>query len=628
MSSATMPPNSSSDALVYGDPHLHVNGEVLALAYDAEGMLWSVEDTGLLRKWDTKTGSSVVSHSLSDLETVWRFGVNAQFLASASDDVSIWETKSGRLMAALPQPAWVSALAFHPSQMILATGHEDGSVRLWDIKKARMLREFPGHTQQVSALAFSLDGTKLASAGEEKLILLWNTQTGKNIGSLEGHKDRIPDLLWHKSGDILVSAGWDTTARVWDTKTCDPIILLNSHATQVLTLAFSPDHDYLACSDSNRVIHIWTFADKKTVHLLKESEGLSRLLAYNADGSELASAGDGMIHLWNPQTGTPLLQPKQATGTSVAMSLSPDGKRLAVGGGAGLHVWDTQAREIVFPLEEPMHVNVLAFSPDNQRIAGGTDSYIRIWDASTGHPQGLCEGQKRPITAMTFSPDGKFIASGSSSGMRVWIWTADDGEPFLLIPDALQGCTVEGLAFHPNSKILAVAGIEPSLPLSWRQPLGDESATTNNSPEHDNFSTGAVSLWDIFERAEIATFPGGATCVTFDSAGKYLAAGHLDNTLCIWDVEQSQIHRELYGHEDTIRDLCFSPDGKWLVSVGDDRTIRFWDTTDWHMRVSFELETQIKTINYSPDGKFLFSGNGNSHCYRHSVAAILATAKK
>jgi hypothetical protein len=257
MSSTTAPARVSEITAVFGDSHLHAEGDLLALRYDDDGQLWSVEEPGILRQWDTASGDAKTTFSLSDLETLWGFGPHARLLASASDDLSIWDARTGEVLKAISQPSWVTAFAFHPKQALVATGHDDGKVRVWDINKQKLARELSNHTEPISALAFAADGKKLAVASEDKLISLWQTSDGKYLGALEGHKDRIPALAWHPDGKRLVSAGWDTTARVWDVQSFEPVILLNYHDTQVYALAFSPDGKLLATADSGRQVPIW-----------------------------------------------------------------------------------------------------------------------------------------------------------------------------------------------------------------------------------------------------------------------------------------------------------------------------------------------------------------------------------
>src|SRR6185437_2984319 len=145
-----------------------------------------------------------------------------------SAELCLWETSDGELLACWPQTSWVTALAFQPGGLLLASGHDDGVVRLWDYAAGRLAYELRGPISPsgsggdlaVSALAFRPDGRRLAVAAEDRSILLWDMVGGELLGRMLGHTDRIPALAWHPDGRRLVSAGWDSTARVWDTTAC------------------------------------------------------------------------------------------------------------------------------------------------------------------------------------------------------------------------------------------------------------------------------------------------------------------------------------------------------------------------------------------------------------------------
>src|SRR6516165_11238268 len=182
MTSQTMPPSSegspepSAAALpvscVFGEPRFHADGDLSALAVAADGTLWSIEEPGLLRQWSPATGRPLQQHFLSDLETLWVFSRDVRWLASASDDLSLWDAASGKRLATITQPSWVTVVAFAPHAPLVVTGHDDGAVRFWDINTHKLVRELEAHKHPVSALAFSADGTRLASAGEDRLIHL------------------------------------------------------------------------------------------------------------------------------------------------------------------------------------------------------------------------------------------------------------------------------------------------------------------------------------------------------------------------------------------------------------------------------------------------------------------------
>src|SRR5262249_55676622 len=123
---------ASSVVRIFGDSRFRTDGELLALAFATDGSLWSIEESGVLRLWDTTTGKQRDWRFLSNLETLWTFDGQARLLASASDDLALWHVPSGQQLTVLEQPSWVTALRFHENSSVLATGHDHGAVCLWD----------------------------------------------------------------------------------------------------------------------------------------------------------------------------------------------------------------------------------------------------------------------------------------------------------------------------------------------------------------------------------------------------------------------------------------------------------------------------------------------------------------
>jgi WD40 repeat protein len=348
-------------------------------------------------------------------------------------------------------------------------------------------------------------------------------------------------------------------------------------------------------------------------------EGEARCLAFRGDGEVLASGGsDRVVHLWDSNSvdagrwmvdGEGGSSPSTnhhppSTNARVGLALSPDGARLAsLSPGKGVRVWEAATEQKVLELPESGRLNVVAWSPDGGRLAAGSsDTTIRLWDAATGSPRATLEGSALPVTALAFAPAGRLLASASAIGCDVWLWDAERGKPALLVPDAVDGCAIEALAFQPQGELLAVGGID------WLATGGTD---------------GAVHVWDVVQPARRLVLPGGARCLAFHPAGHLLAAASLTRAVRVWDARNGRLLRELSGHEDAVNCVAYSPNGRYLASVADDHTLRLWDAESGALLGVTELDTQVKVLCFAPDSRSLFTGNGNSSCYQLKTQRLL-----
>src|SRR5262249_56405775 len=91
----------------------------------------------------------------------------------------------------------------------------------------------------------------------------------------------------------------------------------------------------------------------------------------------------------------------------------------------------------------------------------------------------------------------------------------------------------------------------------------------------------------------------------------------------VWDTQTQELAHELTGHDGAVTAVAYSPDGRWLVSGGDDRTLRVWDAATGAAAAVHELDTQVKALCFAPDGRTLFTGNGNTTCYALTLENLL-----
>jgi WD40 repeat protein len=298
------------------------------------------------------------------------------------------------------------------------------------------------------------------------------------------------------------------------------------------------------------------------------------------------------------------------------LAVSHDGSRLAsLGTGTTLRVWNTTSGEPVFELEDTPLLRAFAASADGRWFAGtvagqgrssceGAEadrSTLFLWRADNGRCERLLEGQAAPINILAFNPDSTLLASAGMRSSDVWLWTVPEGKP-LLLPEVVKGCSIEALAFHPRSQLMAIAGVD------WWALRGAE---------------GRIVLWDSHQHKPAAVLPCGSTSLAFHPSGRQLAAATLTQSIVIWDVETQRQVGVWTGHLDAVTAVAYSPDGHWLASGSDDRTLRLWDAENGQQRGLVELDTQIKALAFSPDGRTLFTGNGTTSCYQLDLRFIL-----
>jgi WD40 repeat protein len=130
-----------------------------------------------------------------------------------------------------------------------------------------------------------------------------------------------------------------------------------------------------------------------------------------------------------------------------------------------------------------------------------------------------------------------------------------------------------------------------------------------------------VDLPDVnFAQADLAksvftdTF-GGILCVAWSREGGLLAAGTVTGEIRLWSASGLPL-QTIQGHTDWVYSVAFSPDGKTLVSGGDDQVVCLWEVSSGKCLNMFHGHTRgVYSVAFSPDGKILASG-GNDQAVR------------
>ena len=508
----------------------------------------------------------------------------------------------------------VAEAAFSPDGKLVASGSNDGLVRVWDPESGESFFEPLAHSVGVTHVRFGPGQKRLVVVTSDFKAQIYNAETGEKVGKSLSHEGLIHSIAFSPDGNLIATASADYSARLWRVETGESVGEPLKHGDEVRAADFSPDGTLLVTGSSDYTAQIWQvdsgLPDEEPIRHGDEVRSVS----FSPNGEWVVTAShDHNVRIVDLESRLLLIAPLNHEVEVEYAQFSPDnGRVVSVSTDDTVRVWNIESGQLQgAPALHDDRIKSVRFSPDGRRfLTASSDNTARVWDVETGRQIGTALEHSDSVTSAVFSPDGSRVATASADH-TVKIWRRESGQP-------------RGLVFWHDDEVLDAVF----------SPDGTRAATASD----DN----TARIWDL--RTGLAMGPPlehdyDVVSIAFSLSGDRVLTGSNDNMAHLWDVETGKPVGAPLQHSDYVRHVAFSPDGERAVTASWDRTARLWSVaTGQPMGDPMRHEDKVDFAAFSPDGNRVVtasadytariwdadSGSGVGNPLRHEAEVVHA----
>jgi len=550
----------------------------------------TASDDGTAKLWDLQGNYLVTFTGHHDSVRSVSFSPTGDRIATASDDgtAKLWDLQGNCKVTFTGHNYSVTSVSFSPTGNAIATASYDKTAKLWDLQ-GNCKVTFTGHNNSVWSVSFSPTGNAIATASYDKTVKLWDLQGNCKV-TFTGHNNWVTSVSFSPTGDAIATASSDGTAKLWDLQgNCK--VTFTGHNNSVWSVSFSPTGDAIATASIDGTAKLWDLQGNSLVTFTRHNYSVTSV-SFSPTGNAIATASsDGTAKLWDLQ-GNSVVTFTAHNNSIWSVSFSPTSDVIATASSDNTaKLWDLQGNCLVTFTRHNYSVTSVSFSPTGNAIAtASSDGTAKLWDL-----QGNClitfTGHDNSVWSVSFSPTGNAIATASyDKTAKLW-----DLQGNCKVTFTGDNNSVWSVSFSPTRDAIATASIDRT-----------------------------AKLWDLQGKCKV-TFTGHngwVRSVSFSPTEDVIATASDDRTAKLWDL-QGNCLVTFTGHNDSVWSVSFSPTGDTIATASQDGTAKLWDLQG-NLLADFsgykgnslkgeadfvELKSPILSVCFSRDGKFLITGS-------------------